>query len=204
LPSQGPLHIPSKGRAAVAPNANDPGIIEIVMTGRIVEKSTTISYVRGDVVEPPVGGIRMVAFLTNDVTPNWGGGVARQIAIRKPDIQNEFRARAKAHPETLGLGKAIFLKSAPTLYYAALIAQHGLGKSPEPKIRYDALDLALRKLGLRARDIGASVHLPRIGAGSAGGRWEIIEPMVEERLGAVVPVYVYDLPGRSRDKSESS
>ncbi|RAJ47078.1 hypothetical protein K353_00279 [Kitasatospora sp. SolWspMP-SS2h] len=42
--------------------------------------------------------------------------------------------------------------------------------------------------------LGASVHMPRIGCGLAGGRWERIEPLVTDRLTARgVPVTVYDL-----------
>ncbi|MFE3494555.1 hypothetical protein [Streptomyces sp. NPDC059175] len=50
---------------------------------------------------------------------------------------------------------------------------------------------------LRSRDkaleLGASVHMPRIGCGLAGGRWSRVEPLVVERLVARgVAVTVYD------------
>jgi O-acetyl-ADP-ribose deacetylase (regulator of RNase III) len=159
--------------------------------------SMEIHYTEGDVVEPDCRGIRIVAFLTNDVTPNWGGGVARQVATRKPDIQATFRTDAKEHPETLQLGKAIFLKANSTLYYAALVAQHGLARNSEPKIDYEALGEALRKLGLRARNLQASIHMPKIGTGLAGGRWDMIEQMIREHITLLADVYVYELPRRS-------
>ena len=43
---------------------------------------------------------------------------------------------------------------------------------------------------------GAAVHMPRIGCGLAGGKWETIEPIVRgmaEKHG--VDVVVYDAPG---------
>jgi hypothetical protein len=46
-----------------------------------------------------------------------------------------------------------------------------------------------------ARQQGASVHMPRIGAGLAGGKWDVISQIVEDELTAKgIPVTVYDLP----------
>jgi hypothetical protein len=40
----------------------------------------------------------------------------------------------------------------------------------------------------------ASVHMPRIGCGLAGGKWEEIEPIIERTLVAKgMTVVVYDL-----------
>jgi hypothetical protein len=52
-------------------------------------------------------------------------------------------------------------------------------------------------LAVRAAELGASVHMPRIGCGLAGGRWERIEPLITRRLsehGIAVTVYDHD-PG---------
>ncbi len=134
-----------------------------------------------------------------------GGGIARQIASRHPDVQIEFRKHAGQHPETLQLGKAIFLKSSETLTFAALIAQDGCGPSDEPRIRYDALALALEKLGTRARVTKASVHMPRIGVGAARGRWEVIEPMIQKYVVPFADVRIYEIPrGKRRMTRESS
>ena len=50
-----------------------------------------------------------------------------------------------------------------------------------PPIRYEAVRACLRRLAVEAR-VGASVHMPRIGCGLAGGRWEEIEPMILDEL----------------------
>jgi hypothetical protein len=61
-------------------------------------------------------------------------------------------------------------------------------------IDYPALDRALAIVAEEAISRGLSVHLPRIGASLAGGQWEIIEQLIENRLCAeAVPVTVYDL-----------
>jgi O-acetyl-ADP-ribose deacetylase (regulator of RNase III) len=59
--------------------------------------------------------------------------------------------------------------------------------------RYEAVDECLKKLGLKALEINASVHMPRIGCGLAGGKWENIEPLIISNLTERgIPVYVYD------------
>jgi len=65
--------------------------------------------------------------------------------------------------------------------------------SKGPPVRYEAIDRCLGALGDRAIELAASVHLPRIGCGLAGGRWELVEPLLIERLcRRGVPVTVYD------------
>lgn len=77
-----------------------------------------------------------------------------------------------------------------------MIGQHGIRKSGGvPPIRYDALEAALKIVGEKAQTANASVHLPRIGCGLAGGKWGEIEPLIERQICALgVPVFVYDLP----------
>jgi len=51
----------------------------------------------------------------------------------------------------------------------------------------------VRTLGDRAIELHASVHMPRIGCGLAGGRWDRIEPLIDTALcQRGVPVTVYD------------
>ncbi|GGL01213.1 hypothetical protein Ppa06_63340 [Planomonospora parontospora subsp. parontospora] len=62
-------------------------------------------------------------------------------------------------------------------------------------IRYDALCKCLTALTENATERRASVHLPRIGAGLAGGSWERIAPLIIQALtDRGVTVTVYDLP----------
>jgi hypothetical protein len=45
-----------------------------------------------------------------------------------------------------------------------------------------------------SRELGATVHMPRIGCGLAGGTWDRIEPLIQNRLiAAGVHVTPYDL-----------
>ncbi|WP_112261374.1 macro domain-containing protein [Lentzea terrae] len=75
-----------------------------------------------------------------------------------------------------------------------MIGQHGLRRTEEgPPIRYDALESCLEKLAGHARQRNAAVHMPKIGAGLAGGDWDRIESIVRRAL-AGVPTTVYVLP----------
>ena len=45
------------------------------------------------------------------------------------------------------------------------------------------------------KELGESVHMPRIGCGLAGGEWSQIEPIIEEHLskeGVAVTVYDFE------------
>jgi hypothetical protein len=80
-----------------------------------------------------------------------------------------------------------------------MVAQAGFGPSTVPRLRYEALRDCLRFVGEFAKARKASVHLPRIGAGQAGGSWPIIRDLIEEEIGLKgVKVLVYDLPASKR------
>eukprot|EP00803_Ostreobium_quekettii_P007839 evm.model.scf_634.3 EVM.evm.TU.scf_634.3 scf_634:28232-28699(-) len=85
--------------------------------------------------------------------------------------------------------------SAGALWVANMVAQRGVRRSRgAAPIRYDALRACLSRVAAFAAGEGASVHMPRIGCGLAGGRWGDVERVVEEEVvGRGVAVYVYDL-----------
>lgn len=79
------------------------------------------------------------------------------------------------------------------IWVANLIAQHGISvRGGVPPIRYLTLRECLRTLAGEARRLSASVHMPRIGCGLAGGKWEMVAPIIEEELNDL-SVTVYDL-----------
>ena len=95
------------------------------------------------------------------------------------------------------LGKVQFLKVDDQLWVGNLIGQHGTAKrGGKPPIRYEAIETGLRSVAEFAREHQASVHMPRIGCGLAQGRWEEIEPIIQDTLIASgVDVTVYDFGG---------
>ena len=77
-----------------------------------------------------------------------------------------------------------------------MIAQKGYGPSANPRIRYAALRHCLGVVAEEAENRGAAVHMPRIGAGEAGGDWAIVRELIDDTLvRAGIDVTVYTLPG---------
>ncbi|MEU6464237.1 Appr-1-p processing protein [Streptomyces sp. NPDC046976] len=94
----------------------------------------------------------------------------------------------------LGLGAVQLVQVDPRTWVANMVGQHGIrtGSKGVP-VRYEAIDTALTGLAAHALALGASVHMPRIGCGLAGGKWSRVEPLVTERLtGRGTAVTVYD------------
>ena len=84
-----------------------------------------------------------------------------------------------------------------------MIAQHGYGESARPRIRYQALANCLEKLKEVAVGQRASVHVPRIGTGYAGGNWGYILELIDEFLVKPgIEVTTYTLPDYEPTREE--
>ncbi|MEU2585987.1 macro domain-containing protein [Streptomyces avermitilis] len=153
-----------------------------------------ITYVRGDATVPSGGGVKMIAHVCNDIG-GWGTGFVLAVSHRWPEPEKAYRAwyRDRAAND-FGLGAAQFVQVERSLWVANMIGQRGIRTSGnEVPVRYEAIDAALGLLADRAVALDASVHLPRIGCGLAGGTWSRVEPLITERLvRRGIPVTVYD------------
>lgn len=140
--------------------------------------------------------IEIIVHVCNDVG-GWGRGFVVALSRRWPEPEQQYRAwhRGKLS-QPFALGEVQFVSVAPDISVANLIGQRGLKTHQRtPPVRYDAIRLGLRSVAAFASARSASVHMPRIGCGLAGGRWEEIEPIIrEELLARGVAVIVYDLP----------
>ena len=152
-----------------------------------------IIYVRGDATVPSVKGVKVIAHVCNDLG-GWGKGFVLAVSRRWPEPEAAYRAwhRDRAAND-FALGAAQFVQVEPYVWVANMIGQRGIrpGSKGVP-VRYEAIDTALGALADKALEMGASVHMPRIGCGLAGGTWSRIEPLITERLvkrGVKVTVY---------------
>ena len=155
---------------------------------------TGIAYVRGDATTPSVKGVKVIAHVCNDIG-GWGKGFVLALSRRWPEPEAAYRAwhRGRAAND-FGLGAVQLVRVRPDVWVANMIGQRGIrtGSKGVP-VRYDAIDTALARLADRVVELDASVHMPRIGCGLAGGKWSRVEPLVGERLVARgVAVTVYD------------
>ncbi|MFD8915785.1 macro domain-containing protein [Streptomyces sp. NPDC059575] len=166
------------------------------MSEIVSEILSGIAYVRGDATEPCAGGARVIAHVCNDVG-GWGRGFVAALSGRWPEPEASYRAwyRDRAGND-FGLGAVRLVPVAPGLWVANMIGQHGVrrpGRTAPAPVRYDAIDTALDHLAGQVIELGASVHMPRIGCGLAGGSWPRVEPLITGRLvRRGVPVTVYD------------
>ncbi|MFI7014651.1 macro domain-containing protein [Streptomyces sp. NPDC050164] len=153
-----------------------------------------IRYVRGDATVPSVKGVKVIAHVCND-SGGWGKGFVLAISRRWPEPEAAYRAwhRSRAAND-FGLGAVQLVQVERYVWVANMIGQRGTrtGSKGVP-VRYEAIDTALETLAERAGDLGATVHMPRIGCGLAGGKWSRLEPLIEERLiRRGIQVRVYD------------
>lgn len=154
-----------------------------------------ITYVRGDATAPQGKGVKIIAHVCNDLG-GWGKGFVVAVSRRWVEPEKEYRRwhRERAKND-FGLGAAQFVQVERLVWVANLVGQRGMrtGRSRGVPVRYEAIDTALGRLAGKAEELGASVHMPRIGCGLAGGTWARVEPLVVQRLTArEIPVTVYD------------
>jgi O-acetyl-ADP-ribose deacetylase (regulator of RNase III) len=151
---------------------------------------SSVHYVAGDATQPQGEGPKIIAHICNDVGA-WGAGFVLAISRRWPEPEKQYRKLTAS-----ALGDCQLVQVEPNLWVANLIAQHGTyPQNGVPPIRYVALDDALYQLSIDVIAHDASVHMPRIGCGLAGGTWDQIEPIIQETLcDEGIPVWVYDLP----------
>lgn len=173
-----------------------PRAIGLVHFGRAAEGHYPIKYVNGNALAPRGEGAKIVCQLVNDRALKWGGGIARQAANKYPEAEQAFATwKVKSGCGELGAVHLADVGNETTL--ASLVAQAGFGPSSGPRLRYAALEKALQTICEEATRRQASVHMPRIGTGDAGGDWTTIENLVQDTLVREgVSVTVYDLPPR--------
>jgi hypothetical protein len=159
----------------------------------------------GDATEPRGDGKRVIAQIVNDKAPTWGAGFALAVRKKWPHVQEDFRAWAGAGRSRLSLGNSHLSRVDGNVSVFSMVAQHGYGLSSKPRIRYSALVAGLEELANVSREMCASVHMPKIGCGEAGGEWRIIEELITESLSRQgLQTAVYELPeDRDRDRDRN-
>ncbi|MFB6821281.1 macro domain-containing protein [Streptomyces virginiae] len=154
----------------------------------------TLRIIAGDATNPQAKGPKIIAHICNDLG-GWGKGFVLALSRRWPEPEREYR---RWHRERAGndfaLGAVQLIRVRADIWVANMVAQRGMRTgSGGPPIRYEALERCLDSVAEHALTHKASVHMPRIGCGLAGGKWERVEPIVNKTLGVRdVPTTVYD------------
>ncbi|MGW0791494.1 macro domain-containing protein [Streptomyces sp. NPDC002911] len=153
-----------------------------------------ITYVQGDATSPQGKGVKLIAHCCNDLG-GWGKGFVLALSRRWPGPETAYRRwyRERAGND-FGLGAAQFVQVERYMWVANVVGQRGIrtGSKGVP-VRYEAIGAGLEKVAAEAAELEASVHMPRIGCGLAGGTWSRVEPLITDRLvSRGIEVTVYD------------
>jgi len=169
------------------------------------ERVSKLTFVVGDATKPHGTGQKIVAQVVNDGAARWGGsGFASAIRKHWPAVQLDFLDWAKSDSQRLRLGHAHNTRVDDHIVVFSMIAQHGYGPSRLPRIRYQHLKACLTELRDFALSHHASVHMPRIGCGEAGGNWLIVQDLILECLSDYgIEVTIYDLHQHASARAQS-
>jgi len=150
-----------------------------------------LTFSIGDATAPEAAGPKVIAHVCNN-RGGWGKGFVNAISARWSRPEQDYRCWHREHTD-FDLGAIRLVQVESDVWISNMIAQHGYRSSVNPQpIRYDALERCLMTLGDQAIRLQATVHMPRIGCGLAGGTWNEIEPIIQRTLldrGILVTVY---------------
>lgn len=160
----------------------------------------SLRHVTGDATAPQGEGPKVIVHVCNDIG-GWGRGFVLALSKRWATPEERFRRWHKDGRDgdvPFELGRVQFVEVEQGLWVANLIGQQGiLAVDGVPPVRYEAIRDGLAEVARFATRQGAGVHMPRIGAGLAGGNWGTIAAIVQSQLcDHGVAVTVYDLPAR--------
>lgn len=151
-----------------------------------------INYVNGDVTnvqETEYNRDIIIPHICNDLGA-WGAGFV--LALSKKWAQPEMAYRRLSKQE-LVRGTVQFIRVEKNVLVANMIAQHGIRSrfNPTP-IDYAALSVCLKEVDHMAHSTASNVHMPKIGAGLAGGDWDKIESIIKNTLSVPTTVFIFN------------
>ena len=159
-----------------------------------------ITYVTGDATAPQGDGLKVIVHCCNNLGV-WGAGFVMALSKKWERPEREYKMWLKKEPGAsarVGLGSLQLVPVEEDILVGNIIGQDGVGRTHDgiPPIRYEAILQGLTHLvKFREQRGELSVHMPRMGAGLAGGDWSRIEEIIAVTLSdRGIPVTVYDLP----------
>lgn len=114
-----------------------------------------------------------------------GAGIAAQIAFVFPEAYEADKATVSGDWSKLGTTSEVIVRD--------LVVVNGYTQyTPGRSVDYDAISRVFREVA--KRHTGKRIGIPKIGAGIAGGDWEVIERIIDiECFGEDVTLVVYDI-----------
>ncbi len=150
-----------------------------------------IYYQIGDATQPTGDGEKIIIHICNDVGL-WGAGFVLALSKRWQQPEKSYR-----NMEEYNRGSVQVVRVDEDTWVANMIAQNGIynhyNKTP---IDYQALERCLNVVRSMCDPEDTTIHMPRIGCGLAGGKWDRVEEILQRVL-PEVDMYVYDLPDQT-------
>lgn len=130
-----------------------------------------------------------------------GSGIAKAIREKWPKVWDEYSFFIKPKQPDQGaghMGKVIMVHVAENLYIANIVGQQFFGRDGKRYTSYDALDVGLKQVARKARELNLPVHYPTIGCGLGGGNWTIVSSIIEANL-VTIDHTLWRQPSESND-----
>jgi hypothetical protein len=180
------------------PGKQLPRVAGLLLPGRSSDQQLATGVMRevvGDLFQLRGPEPHLILQIVNDRARKWGGPLGSRMARRYPIASHSYMSWTQTDPDNLQLGAVHVAQDPSGLAICSLVAQQGYGPSDEPRLRYPALSAALQGAAQIAELGKYSVHAPPIGAGQAGGRWEVIRDEIDRALcRRGIDVTIYRLP----------
>lgn len=120
-----------------------------------------------------------------------GAGVALAIKNTWPEVYNDYRQR---YQDTgLHLGQVLPVAVGQDLMVWNAITQQNYGNARRRYVSYDAIAECFEKINDQVAamsTIQQHIHIPKIGAGLAGGDWAVISTIIDSVVDYPVTVWV--------------
>ena len=172
-----------------------------------------MKFIEGDATQPQGEGNKIIIHCCNDIGA-WGAGFVMALSNRWPEPEQSYRQwhkdrkykdnfgfnlngegfLAEIDVDTFELGNAIICQVLHDTFVVNIIGQSGTANPDnQSPVVYDAIRSGVKHVKEYAGFLNASVHMPRMGCGLAGGEWSEIEKIINEELDGI-DVTVYDFP----------
>lgn len=155
-----------------------------------------VAYVKGDATKPAGDGPKIIAHICNDEGA-WGAGFVLAVDKLSPRPKAFYKDEYEFYTNNgftfMPLGMIDVVPVGRNTYVCNMVAQHRTIRNVDKPICYKSLEACLTKLAGYAVAESATVHMPRIGCGLAGGDWSVVESIINRTLTLRdVDVTVYD------------
>jgi O-acetyl-ADP-ribose deacetylase (regulator of RNase III) len=182
-----------------------PRVAMLLLPATSIESSVETGKVVleiGDATKPRGAGKKIIAQVVN-TSAALGRGFGYSLAKNYPVVKEELK-KWHANKSSYQLGNSNLVKVNDKLFVFQMLAQKGIfPKGNEIPLKYSELRKCLIELRETAKELDCSIHMPAIGAGNAGGDWNIIIGMIHDELvNFYLKVNIYLLQGKPFNPKE--